>query len=97
MPESLISLAQLNSSLFSLEKWEGGSLAVFNLKTRERDITSPNGKAIIRKHAIGYCLGQNLPVRPKVDTMAVMFETENFEQFWTHLTTKEFNEVFDEQ
>jgi len=82
---------------FTFEKWRGGSLAELGLHTREASITSPEGKAKIRRHAIGYCDGATLAVRPKPGTVAVMFELDDFEQFWTHLSQREFDLVFCER
>jgi len=87
-------MEKLSPSSFTFEKWQAGSLATFGLETREHSITSEIGKAIIKKYAVGYCDGSDLFVRCKPETIAVMFETDTFDEFWTHLTKHEFKEVF---
>ena len=75
---------------FTFDLWSAGSLTELIGYTREGTIIA--NKAKIRKYAIGYCDGAKLSVRPKSDTMAVMFHTD--ENWWTHLTNKEFEYVF---
>jgi hypothetical protein len=84
----------LNGSLFDWLSWRAGNLTeCLNLQTRENIIVS--NSEIIRKHAIGWCRGENIVCRPKRDTMAVMFFTDEVE-WWTHFTIKEFVECFPE-
>ena len=87
-------MEQLSPVCFTFEKWRAGSLADFGMETREYAMTSPMGKSILHRYAIGYCDGSSLFVRCKAGTVAVMFEKEDFDQFWTHLTQKEFGLVF---
>lgn len=78
---------------FTFDSWSAGSLSNFNIPTRTYSIEQ--NRQTIRQHAIGYLLGTQLWVRPKKDTVAVMFSHEN-NTFWTHLTTKEFLICFPE-
>ncbi|MFW5847503.1 MAG: hypothetical protein ACOCVF_01100 [bacterium] len=78
---------------FTFELWSAGSLTEFNIPTRTYSIEQ--NRQTIREHAIGYMKGTKLWVRPKIDTVAVMFSTNNI-TFWTHLTTKEFIICFPE-
>ena len=50
-------------------------------------------KIALRKYAIGYCNGAELPCRPKTDCYGVMFQTDEV-HFWTHLLDIEFNRIF---
>lgn len=78
---------------FTWEKWRAGSYYHLNLLNGHIDIISPEGKKIIRNKAFGYCDGSKLSIRPKSDTMAVMFFDGN-ETFWSHITSKEFGQIF---
>ena len=91
------SIKRLSPVCFTFEKWKAGSLSDLGLQTREWSIVSPMGKALIRRSAIGYCDGSSVFVRCKTGTVAIMFENEKFEQWWTHLTQREFELVFCEQ
>ncbi len=83
-----------NGQCFDWLTWRAGSiLEVFNIKHRYDNILLNRNK--IRKHAIGYCLADNIPCRPKEGYIAVMFEID-FRQWWTHFTIKEFNITFPE-
>jgi len=74
--------------------WSGGNLTeMLNIETREEIIIS-NAKKI-RKHAIGWCRGEEIDCRPKNDTIAVMFSTNGIE-WWTHFTVEEFKKCFPE-
>lgn len=52
-----------------------------------------DNKIKIKDMAVGFTEGRRLCVRPKEDCIAVMFFVKDG-HFWTHLTNKEFNEVF---
>lgn len=86
-------LRKLDSSLFTWHLWRAGSPLSLNIKCRENIIIS--NKSILIKHGIGYCNGENLLCRPKVDTKAVMFFDDEGNEFWFHLTNKEFKMVFE--
>lgn len=90
MPISIIELKPYN---FSFEKWSAGSLANLGLETRFESISS--NIPLIRKYAIGYLNANKLFVRPENDCIAVMF-FYNENEFWTHLTLKEFDLCFPE-
>lgn len=84
----------LNGSLFDWLAWRAGNLTeCLNLRTRENVIVS--NAETIRKYAIGWCHGESIVCRPKTDTIAVMFFTNEIE-WWTHFTVKEFKQVFPE-
>jgi hypothetical protein len=77
--------------------WRNGSLlTVLGIKHRFESIMW--NKEQIRKYAIGYCEADNIPCRPKVGYVAVMFDTNerNCNYWWTHLTKKEFLTCFPE-
>ena len=78
---------------FTHDLWAAGTLAVFGLETRYASIDANRG--LIRRHAIGYCPGPDLFVRPKPG-VAVMFWTDKEDAFWTHLSVAEFNLCFPE-
>lgn len=85
---------RLFAERFTYDLWRAGSLATFGLETRYACIAQNRG--LIRRHATGYCPGEELNVRPKPDCMAVMFWIKNEEYFWTHLSNAEFGICFPE-
>ncbi len=89
-------IEDMNPCFFTWDLWRAGNLATFGLATRYYSITSPEGKRILRKHAVGYCNGNNVMCRQKPNTVAVMFFKDEV-HFWNHITQREFNEVFYEK
>jgi len=83
-------LLKMPAIRFSFDLWRAGSLTELIGYTREGTIIANRDK--IRKYAIGFCDGYKLSVRPKKNTVAVMFYTN--EHWWTHLTIKEFQTCF---
>jgi hypothetical protein len=75
---------------FTFERWRAGNLSEFGIETRYYSIIE--NKRIIRKYAIGYLPGNQLWVRPKINTVAIMFWNKYY--FWTHVTLKEFKACF---
>lgn len=86
-------LEKMHGTSFDWLSWRGEGVIRLGVIQREEIIIS-NAK-IIKKYAIGYCLGEEVICRPKTNTIAVMFLKDN-ELFWTHLTKKEFNIIFQE-
>jgi hypothetical protein len=87
-------LEYMDSSLFDWLTWRSGNPLDLGIKhcrygnvVRFRDA--------IKRHAIGYCHGENLPCRPKLNTKAVMFYKEGV-HFWFHLMNGEFMHIFEE-
>ena len=85
-----MSLLKIPAIQFTFDLWKAGSLTELIGYTREGNIIA--NKNVIKKYAIGFCNGSRLSVRPKKNTMAVMFHTN--EHWWTHLTIKEFSICF---
>ena len=79
---------------FTSSVWSGGNLTEM-LKIPNREETIVDNKDVIRKNAVGWCKGENIVCRPKPNTIAVMFLT-NETEWWTHLTIKEFKLCFPE-
>lgn len=88
-----INIEQLPSFEFSFERWNAGTYLDLGFYNGHFDIRTPVGQNIIRKHAIGYCPGESLEVRPKLDCTAVMYFIDGI-CFWSHLTNQEFNMIF---
>lgn len=86
-------IEELAPYYFTFEYWRAGSLTEFGIETRTYSIEL--NRRIIREYAIGYLEGRKLWVRPKEDTIAVMFFAFD-KHFWTHLTIKEFELCFPE-
>lgn len=84
-------IEHLHGTSFDWLSWQGGTLSQLGLISREQIILSNSN--IIKKYAIGYCKGEQLLCKPKLNTVAIMFlKDDNY--FWTHFTIKEFNIIF---
>jgi len=88
-----LNIEELGPYYFTWEYWRAGTLNDFGIQTRTNSIEQ--NKNIIRTYAIGYLNGEKLWLRPKKNTVAVMFWFKG-EHFWTHLTIKEFEICFPE-
>ena len=84
-------LEHLHGASFDWLHWQNGSIIDFGFPCREPFIIA--NRDTIRKHAIGYCKGEELVCRPKINHMAVMYLYED-RYFWSHLTNKEFYIIF---
>lgn len=85
-------LPRLDSSLFSLYLWEGGSItSIFGWRHRYSSLY--RHKDILRSYAVGYCKGEALYVKPKKGQFAVMFEYCGI-RWWNHFTCREFYDIF---
>lgn len=91
MFKDMFDIEELPPYNFTWEYWRAGSLSEFGIQTRTWSIEQ--NRHTIRKYAIGYIKGEKLWVRPKENTVAVMFFF-NDEHFWTHLTKEEFKICF---
>lgn len=88
-----VSLPKMDSKLFDGTVWRNGSIHELEIPCRYQTITSPEGIRTLKKYAIGWCKGENLNCRPKKNHIATMFFKDG-NQFWFHLRTNEFYEVF---
>ena len=77
---------------FTHDKWRiDEPLYIFGIRWREEQIIAR--AKMLRQYAVGYCKGENLLIKPKKNTFAIMFfKDEN--HFWFHMTDREFQEVF---
>jgi hypothetical protein len=90
-------IKRYNEQSFDWLTWKNGSLLeIFHVKHRYESIVLNIDK--IRKYAIGYCEADNIPCRPKVGYIVVMFDTQeiNYGYWWTHFTKREFLICFPE-
>lgn len=84
-------LEKMHGTSFDWLTWRGEGVIRLGVIQREAIILTNSN--IIKKHAIGYCKGEDIICRPKPNTIAVMFLKDD-DLFWTHLTNKEFNIIF---
>ena len=85
-------MRKLNPALFDWQTWRSGSIVDLGIPVHRDYILCGWGNRI-RQHAVGYCKGESLPCRPKLDTYAVMFWVKD-RHFWTHFSAKLFQDVF---
>lgn len=86
-------LPSISSVHFTHDLWRAGSIRDLGVQSRYPAITSAEGKKLFQDHAVGWCFGDRLQVRPKMDHTAIMCY-KNGEHFWFHIRTSEFLEVF---
>jgi hypothetical protein len=91
----MIYIEHYNEQSFDWLTWRNGSL-ISILRIPHSECCIILNKEIIRKYAIGYCNAKNIPCRPKCGYIAVMFNVNSIDNFWTHLTIKEFESCFPE-
>ena len=88
-------IEHFNGQSFDWLTWRSGSiLQIFKIPHRTYAITA--NADLIRKYAIGWCDATKIPCRPKIGYIAVMFNTGELYNWWTHLTIKEFEICFPE-
>ena len=92
----MYSIRKLHEQSFDWLTWRNGS-TVSVLKIPHRTNLLIANKNIIRKYAIGYCESDNIPCKPKVGQYAVMFNTGEYYDWWTHLRKEEFEIIFARQ
>ena len=88
-----VKLPWMNPENFNWLTWHGASLRDLGIASRWIDITSEENIRTLKEHAVGWCLAEEIPCRPKENQVAVMFQQgENC--FWLHMWKNEFYEVF---
>ena len=86
-------IPKLSIFKFTYDKWRFDEpLCIFGIRWREEQIIAR--ARMLRQYAVGYCRGDNLLIKPKKDTFAVMFFKDEH-HFWFHITKKEFEKVFE--
>lgn len=83
---------KLDSTLFTHNLWEAGSVHDFGIKHFRFNNLSTH-KTKLLNGLIGYCFGENLSFRPKENHIALMYEI-NDKKFWFHIRNNEFYEIF---
>lgn len=87
-------IQEFHEQSFDWLTWRNGNLFSM-LKVSNRIQHIVKNRMLIRRYAIGFCKSDNIPCRPKVGYIAVMFNTgEN--DWWTHFTMEEFVKCFPE-
>ena len=85
-------IPKIDPNLFEYKLYEPGSLLIIGFKDRFDNIDTTFGAEIFAKYCIGYCNGENLQIRPRSDTVGVMFfKDEN--KFWFHINKDEFENI----
>jgi hypothetical protein len=82
---------RIPSVFFTYDIWRAGSLMELGIKHREWAIKE--NRVLIKRMAVGFTEGERLHFRRKPGQIAVMFFVED-RHFWTHITRKEFDIVF---
>lgn len=85
-------MQELSGTEFIFEKWRSGSYVDLGLCNHSEIL---HKKDIIKKYTIGFCNSENNPVMQKLNHKCVLFY-KNGKTFWSHLTNKEFEEIFNE-
>lgn len=87
----------IGEEYFSWHRWRSGDIkSTLGVKAlRYELITKSPDKDIIQKYAVGYCPGEKLRCRPKLNETSVMFFKDGI-HFWFHFRNNEFNKIFKE-
>jgi hypothetical protein len=92
--DTITYIEHYNTQSFDWLSWRNGSL-IHTLKIPHRESIIIHNKQLLRKLAVGWCEADNIPCRPKIGYVAVMFNTGG-DNWWTHLTINEFKTCFPE-
>ena len=84
-------IQKMHGVSFNWSRWRAGNLWDLGMLARTKSIIE--NQNIVKKYAIGWCEGEAVICRPKVDRVAVMFLKDDL-LFWNHLLKKEFDEIF---
>jgi hypothetical protein len=91
----MIWLPRLSASGFNWSRWRRfGLFQQLGMACRTGDIV--RARSELRRCAIGWARGEDLPCRPKDGVAAVMW-LEDGHLTWCHLTMAEFLELFGEE
>jgi hypothetical protein len=82
----------IDPQLFTWSRWRARSVIDLGITRCRLPVLIANKDKLL-KHAVGYCRGENLVCRPKIDHMAVMYFTDC--HFWFHLRNEEFHVIFE--
>ncbi len=85
-------IERMHGTSFDWLTWSGGWLIDLGLKAQRFQLIKDNSD-IIRQYAVGYCDGESLLCRPKLNEIAVMFLKDD-KYFWTHIRKEEFEYLF---
>jgi hypothetical protein len=89
----MVLIEELNPELFDWLTWRNGSITnVFKIPHRTYSLIA--NANTLRQYAIGYCRADRVPCKPKENHVAVMFNTGEDYNWWTHLRKIEFEEIF---
>jgi hypothetical protein len=86
-------MRRINSSFFTQELWRNGYIGDLSIQSRFFDIISLRGREILNEYCIGFCNGESLYFRPKINHKAIMINKDQ-KLFWFHIRNEEFNIVF---
>ena len=84
----------MHGTSFDFTTWLNGDIHEFIPACRKELIV--NKKDVFKKYAIGWCYGEEVICRPKLEKIAVMF-LKNDIYFWFHMNIDEFNIIFKEK
>jgi hypothetical protein len=91
-------IEKMDGQRFGWLEWRNGDvLSVFKFRHRYSNVCLNTDK--IRRSAVGYCIADSIPCRPKINCVAVMFCTDDvkwWDTWWTHFTNAEFIKCFPE-
>jgi molybdenum cofactor biosynthesis enzyme MoaA len=85
-------LKKINSSLFTREKWNAGSVHSLGIEHFRFENLKDHSEQI-KKFAYGWCFAEDISFRPKENHVAIMCQFEE-KEFWFHIRNNEFFELF---
>ena len=90
-------IPELDPSEYTYDRYESDYMARLDVEYDYRDRTGASDRRLdakIREHIVGWCDARKLYVRPRTDMIAVMFEDDDFEKFWCHISLLKFEKIF---
>lgn len=83
---------RLSSELFTYDIWQRGSIHSFGIDHFRTENVHEHAPKF-RNNVVGYCPGESLNCRPKINETALMCEYEG-ERFWFHVRNIEFVKIW---
>jgi hypothetical protein len=93
--ENTLLPVRMNPGTFDWQSWRAGTPMDLGLMCCTDSLCSEVGKSLLRKTILGYCPASDLLARPKENAVAIFIKNQE-EQFWFHITRKEFETIFPE-
>ena len=91
-----VKIQRIDSSNFSYRNWEAGTIhEIIDGPCRYWNITAEENGKRLQKAVVGWCVGSQLPHKPKEDEVGIMC-FHGGRHLWFHIRKNEFDKLFKE-